>query len=162
MKHRLEVTTPSDREIAMTRVFDAPRELVFDCWTIPALLKRWMTGPDGWNFSVCEVDLRVGGTYRFVWSHKDGRDMGMTGTYRQILRPERIVSAELFDMDWTDGEAIATLTLTEKDGKTTSVNTVLYSSREARDGAIAIGMAKGVEAGYERLDAILAEAIAAD
>lgn len=162
MKHRLEVTTPSDREIAMTRVFDAPRELVFDCWTIPALLKRWMTGPDGWNFSVCEVDLRVGGTYRFVWSHKDGRDMGMTGTYRQILRPERIVSAELFDMDWTDGEAIATLTLTEKDGKTTSVNTVLYSSREARDGSIAIGMAKGVEAGYERLDAILAEAIAAD
>lgn len=162
MKHRLEVTTPSDREIAMTRVFDAPRELVFDCWTIPALLKRWMTGPDGWNFSVCEVDLRVGGTYRFVWSHKDGRDMGMTGTYRQIFRPERIVSAELFDMDWTDGEAIATLTLTEKDGKTTSVNTVLYSSREARDGSIAIGMAKGVEAGYERLDAILAEAIAAD
>ncbi|AMS39810.1 SRPBCC family protein [Aminobacter sp. NyZ550] len=161
MSHRLEVTTPSDREIAMTRVFDAPRELVFDCWTIPALLKRWMTGPDGWSFAVCEIDLSVGGTYRFVWRHDDGRDMGMTGTYREIARPERIVSVELFDMDWTDGEARSTLVLTERDGRTISVNTVLYSSREARDGAIAIGMARGVEAGYDRLDGVLAEQVAA-
>lgn len=157
MKHRLEVTTPSDREIAMTRVFDAPCDLVFDCWTIPALLKRWMTGPDGWSFAVCEIDLAVGGRYRFVWRHLDGRDMGMSGTYREILRPQRIVSVEIFDMDWTDGEARSTLVLTERDGQTTSVNTMLYSSREARDGAIGVGMAKGVAAGYDRLDEVLAE-----
>ncbi|WP_269931811.1 SRPBCC domain-containing protein [Aminobacter sp. HY435] len=149
MKHRLEVTTPSDREIAMTRVFDAPRDLVFDCW------------PDGWSFAVCEVNLSVGGTYRFVWRHEDGRDMGMTGTYRAILRPERIVSVEIFDMDWTDGEARSTLVLTERDGRTISVNTMLYSSKEARDGAIAIGMARGVGAGYDRLDGVLAEQVAA-
>lgn len=157
MKHRLEVTTPSDREIAMTRVFDAPRDLVFDCWTIPALLRRWMTGPDGWSFAVCEVNLTIGGSYRFVWRHSDGRDMGMTGTYREILRPERIVTTELFDVDWTDGEARATLVLTETDGRTTCVNTMLYSSKQARDGALAIGMAKGVAAGYDRLDHVLSE-----
>lgn len=157
MRYELEVTTPSDREIAMTRIFDAPRDLVFDCWTIPALLKRWMTGPDGWSFAVCEIELSVGGRYRFVWRHDDGRDMGMSGTYREILRPERIVSVEIFDVDWTEGEARSTLVLTEKDGRTTSVNTMLYSSKKARDGAIGVGMAKGVAAGYDRLDDVLAE-----
>ncbi len=161
MRHRLEVTTPSDREVAITRVFEAPRELVFDCWTVPALLRRWMTGPDGWSFAVCDIDLRVGGNYRFVWRHMDGRDMGMTGTYREIARPQRIVSTELFDMDWTDGEARSTLVLTEGAGRTISVNTILYSSREARDGAIAIGMVDGIEAGYARLDDILADAASA-
>ncbi len=161
MRHRLEVATPSDREIAIMRVFDAPRELVFDCWTVPALLRRWMTGPDGWSFAVCEVDLKVGGNYRFVWRHRDGRDMGMTGTYREISRPERIVSTELFDMDWTGGEARSTLVLTEERGRTTSLNTILYASREARDGAIATGMAEGIEAGYARLDEMLeAKAVA--
>lgn len=161
MRHELEVTTPSDREIAMTRIFDAPRDLVFDCWTIPALLKRWMTGPDGWSFAVCEIELSVGGRYRFVWRHDDGRDMGMSGTYREILRPERIVSVEIFDVDWTEGEARSTLVLTEKDGRTTSVNTMLYSSKKARDGALGVGMAKGVAAGYNRLDDVLAERVGA-
>lgn len=161
MTHKLEVTTPSSREIAMTRVFDAPRDLVFDCWTIPALLKRWLTGPDGWSFKVCDVDLRVGGQYRFVWQHVDRGDMGMTGTYREIVRPEKLASTEIFDMDWTEGEAHVTLMLTEKDGRTTSVTTILYSSEKARDGAIQVGMADGVAAGYDRLDNLLAEGVSA-
>src|SRR6266436_3804077 len=93
----LEVTTPSDREIAMTRVFNAPRRLVFDAWTKPELLKRWLGVRGGWTFAVCEVDLKVGGTYRFVWRGPDGTEMGMGGGYREIAKPERVGSTEKFD-----------------------------------------------------------------
>src|ERR1700737_1862387 len=92
----LNVTTPSDREIVMTRVFDAPRALVFDAFTQPELLKRWF-GPRGWSLVVCEVDYRVGGGFRFVLRGPDGSEMGMRGVYREILRPERSVHAESFD-----------------------------------------------------------------
>ena len=93
----LQVTTPSEREIAMTRVFDAPRRLVFDAWTRPELLKRWLGVRGGWSFAVCEVDLRVGGAYRFVWRGPNGKEMGMGGVYREIVPPERLVATELFD-----------------------------------------------------------------
>ncbi len=83
----LEITTPSDREIVMTRVFDAPRDLVFDAYTKPELLKRWLLGPRGWSMPVCEIDLRVGGAYRYVWRRDpDGNEMGMGGVYREIVR----------------------------------------------------------------------------
>jgi uncharacterized protein YndB with AHSA1/START domain len=154
---KLEITTPSHREIATTRVFDAPRQLVFDAWTKPELLKRWLFGPSGWSLDVCAVDLRVGGKYRMVWSHTNGNVMGLGGIYKEVMPPERVVNTQLFDQDWTGGVAIGTLVLTEKDGKTTSVNTVLYPSREARDGALQTRMAQGVEAGYVRLDAMFAE-----
>ena len=101
MSDTLKVTTPSDREICMTRAFDASRELVFDCYTKPELLKRWMFGPPGWTVVGCEVDLRVGGAYRFVWRGPDGTEMGMGGVHREIVRPERIVNTQLFDQDWT-------------------------------------------------------------
>jgi uncharacterized protein YndB with AHSA1/START domain len=152
----VEVTTPSDREIMMTRVFDAPRGLVFDCYTKPELLKRWLTGPDGWSLVACDNDLRVGGAFRWVWRGPDGQDMGMRGVHREIVRPERIVRTELFDKDWTGGETVGTLVLTERDGKTTVTTTVLYPSREARDGALRSGMTKGVAAGFDRLDVLLA------
>jgi uncharacterized protein YndB with AHSA1/START domain len=152
----LQVTTPSDREIVMTRVFNAPRTLVFDCWTKPELVKRWLTGPEGWFFTVCEIDLRVGGAYRWVWrNQQDGTEMGMGGVYREIAAPERIVNTQLFDQDWTGGETVGTLILTEKDGRTTVTNAVLYSSKEARDGALRSGMEQGVAAGYARLDKLL-------
>ncbi len=154
----LQVTTPSEREIAMTRVFDAPRELVFDAWTRPELIRRWMLGPPGWSMPVCEVDLRVGGTYRFVWRSPEGKDMGMGGVYREIMPPERIVTTEAFDEDWTGGETLNTLVLTEQGGRTTLTNTVLYSSREARDGALKTGMEQGVAASYDRLAELLASA----
>lgn len=150
----LQVTTPTDREIVVTRGFNAPRELVFDAHTKPELVRRWMLGPDGWSFIVCEIDLRVGGKYRFVWRNVDGSQMGMGGTYQEIARPERLVSSELFDEDWTGGETLNTMLLTERGGRTTVTTTLLYSSKDARDGALQSGMDQGMEAGYARLDAI--------
>ena len=150
-----KVSTPTDREIRISRVFDAPRELVFDAFTKPELLTRWMSGPPGWSFVVCEVDLRVGGAYRFVWRGPDGMEMGMGGVHREIERPERVVNTQRFDQDWTGGEAIGTLQLLERDGKTISTNTVLYVSKEARDGALASGMDQGMAMGYDRLEGLL-------
>ncbi|MEX0784657.1 MAG: SRPBCC family protein [Dehalococcoidia bacterium] len=152
----LQVTTPNDREIVITRDFNARPALVFDAHTKPELVKRWMFGPDGWSFSVCDIDLRVGGKYRFVW-RKGDEEMGMGGTYRDIARPERLVSSELFDEDWTGGETLNTMLLTEMGGGTRLTTTLLYSSKEARDGALQSGMDEGMAAGYDRLDAILAE-----
>lgn len=154
-KEKLQLTTPSEREIVITRVFNAPRKLVFEAWTRPELLKRWLLGPPGWSFVVCESDLRVGGSYRLVWRNTEGIEMGMGGVYREVVPPERIVNSQLFDQDWTGGEAIGTLVLTESNGKTISTNTILYSSREARDGAACTSMAEGMEAGYARLDEVL-------
>lgn len=153
----LQVATPSDREILMTRALDAPRELVWDAFTKPELVKRWLLGPPGWTMPVCEIDLRVGGAYRFVWrNEEDGTEMGMGGVHREIVRPERIARTELFDQDWTGGETLATVVLTEYDGRTTVDTTVLYASKEARDGALTSGMKEGMALGYERLDELLA------
>ena len=153
----LSVSTPSDREVLMTRLFNAPRELVFEAMNRPELLKRWLSGPPGWSLQHCEVDFRVGGSFRHVWHGPDGTVMGMGGIYREIARPERIVRTELFDQDWTGGEAIATLVLTEHAGKTELTLTVLYSSREARDGALRSGMKEGVAASYGKLDILFAK-----
>lgn len=161
MANTLTVTLPSDCEIMMTRVFDAPRPLVFDCWTKPELLRRWLTGPPGWEFAVCDVDLRVGGAYRYVWRGPDGMEMGMGGVFLEIVPPERIANTQLFDQDWTGGEARGTLILTEDGPRTITTNTVLYSSKEARDGALASGMAEGVAAGCDRLEELLASMAAA-
>ena len=91
----LKVTTPTEREIAMTRLFDAPRQLVFDALTKPELFTRWLLGPPGWSLPVCQIDLKVGGASRFVWRSAQGTDMGMRGVYREITPPERIVHTEL-------------------------------------------------------------------
>jgi uncharacterized protein YndB with AHSA1/START domain len=152
----LKITTPTDNELVMTRVFDAPRGMVFDALTKPELVQRWLLGPPGWTMPVCEIDPRVGGKYRYVWQNADGRNMGMGGTFREIVRPSRIVTTELFDEDWTGGETLVTTEIVEQSGKTTLTTTVRYASREARDGAIKTGMAKGVEASYDRLEQLLA------
>lgn len=111
----LEVTTPSEREIAMSRVFDAPASMIFDAWTKPELLKRWLGVRNGWEMAVCEDDLNVGGAYRWVWRGPDGNEMGMGGVYREIVRLERLVATEKFDESWYPGEAIDTITLVEQD-----------------------------------------------
>ena len=154
----LDVTTPSEREIAMTRTFDAPRELVWDAWTKPDLLKRWLGVRNGWELATCEVDLTVGGAYRFVWRGPDGAEMGMGGVYREIVRPERLVSTEKFDDPWYEGEAMAEIALVEHDGKTTATTTVLYESKEIRDAVLESGMATGVAESYDVLDDVLAGA----
>ena len=157
----LQVTTPSEREIAMTRVFDAPRGRVFDALTKPELLKRWFGVFGGWSLVVCESDLKVGGNFRFVWRGPDGSEMGMSGTYREIVPPERLVRTESFDDPWYDGEAMATTELVEQDGKTTLTTTVLYASREVRDGVLKSPMEHGVTAGYDKLAELLVSPAAA-
>ena len=153
----LTVTASGEREIVMTRVFDAPRDLVFDAFIKPELLKRWLLGPDGWKMIVCEFDPRPGGRYRYVWRRdKDGTQMGMGGVVQEIVPPARIVTTEKFDESWYPGEAVGTLVLTEKGGKTTVTQTVRYDSREARDGVLASPMESGVAASYDRLAALLA------
>jgi uncharacterized protein YndB with AHSA1/START domain len=152
---KLQVTTPSDREIAMIRVFEAPRSMVFDAWTKPELLKRWLVR-SGWTFPVCEIDLKVGGKYRWVWRSPDGKEMGMGGVYREIVRPERIVATEKFDDPWYEGEAVDTMTFVEKGGKTTLTTTVLYASREVRDSVLKSPMEKGIAENYDNLDQLLA------
>jgi len=152
---KLEVTTPSEREIAMTRAFDATRSLVFDAWTRPDLLKRWLGVRGGWTFAVCEVDLRVGGAYRFVWRGPTGNEMGMGGVYREIVRPERLVATEKFDDPWYEGEALDTTVFVEKDGKTTATTTVRYASQEVRDAVLKTPMATGVAESYDKLDEVL-------
>jgi uncharacterized protein YndB with AHSA1/START domain len=158
---QLHVETPSDREIVLTRGFNAPRRLVFDAFTKPELVRRWMLGPGGWVFAVCDIDLRVGGKYRFVWRRESGQEeMGMGGIYREIVPGEKLVSNELFDEDWTGGETLATLTLVEENGQTLMTQTVLYSSRQARDGALKSGMVDGLTVGFELLDEVLAGELA--
>ena len=158
----LTVTTPSDEEVRMTRTFAAPRNLVYDAWTKPELLRRWL-GREGDEMIVCDVDLRVGGSYRFVWRLREtGEEMGMGGVYREIVPNERIVCTEKFDAPYDDvmGEAVTTLTIEERDGKTTLTSTTRYPSRETRDSAMATGMADGAGESYDRLAALLAALVA--
>jgi uncharacterized protein YndB with AHSA1/START domain/DNA-binding transcriptional ArsR family regulator len=151
----LKVTTPTDREILITRAFDAPRKLVFEAYTKPELVKRWLLGPPGWTMPVCEIDLKVGGAYRYVWE-KQGTTMGMGGIYKEIKAPERLVCTERFDESWYPGEAVDTLVLTEQGGKTTLNMTVRYESQEARDTALKSNMEEGMAAGFDRLADLLA------
>jgi uncharacterized protein YndB with AHSA1/START domain len=156
---KLQVTTPSEREIAMTRVFDAPRSLVFDAWTKPELLKRWLGVRGGWTFAVCEVDLRVGGSYRFVWRGPTGAEMGMGGVYREIVRPERLVATEKFDEPWYEGDALDTTTFVERGGKTTATTTVRYASQEVRDAVLNTPMLTGVAESYDKMAEVLASRV---
>jgi uncharacterized protein YndB with AHSA1/START domain len=155
---KLQITTPSDREIAMTRVFDAPRRLVYDAFTRPELIKRWLGVRAGWTMPVCEVDLKVGGAYRYVWRGPKGQEMGMGGVFREIVAPERIVATEKFDDSWYPGEAVDTTTFVEKAGRTTVTTTVRYESKAARDGVLATPMATGVAESYDKLAEYLASA----
>ena len=154
---KLNVSKQGDREIVMTREFDAPRTIVFDALTKPELIKRWLLGPPGWSMPVCEVDLKVGGAYRYVWrKDSDGTTMGMGGVFREIEPPQRIVNTELFDEPWYPGEAIVTNSLVERGKATTLTLGILYQSAEARDAVLKSGMERGVEASYDRLEGMLA------
>ena len=150
----LKLTTPSDREIVMTRVFDAPRLLVFEAHSKPELLKRWLLGPPGWEMVVCEVPTKVGDRYRYEWRNTNGTQFGTGGICREFVPPERVVCTE--SMDGYLSESVNTTTFVEHDGKTTLTITMLFESREARDMALKSGMEHGVAASYDRLSALLA------
>jgi len=153
---KLNITANGEQGIVITRAFNAPRQLVFDAFTKPELVKQWLTGPPGWSMPICEIDLRVGGKYRWVWRHTNGTDMGMGGVYREIVPPQRIVSTEKFDEAWYPGEALGTIALVEQSGKTILTQTIQYESREARDSVLKSPMEGGMTLGYNRLEEILA------
>ena len=151
----LEITTPTDREVALSRVFDAPRRLVFDAYTKPEHIVKWLFGPDDWTMPTCEVDLRAGGAYRYVWSRPGRSDMEVRGVYREVAPPERLVFTEAWGGNWP--ETVNTLALTETNGKTTMTTTILYPSKAARDAALNTGMNDGASRAYVRLDRCLQE-----
>ena len=148
----LKVTTPSDREIRMVRVFDAPRSMVFDAFTKCELLKRWF-GPHGFSLSVCEGQFQPGGWWRFIVRGPDGSEMGMRGTIREMSAPERLVHVETFD-DYP-GEALVTTTFVEQRGKTTVTINLLYESKDVRDAVVKSGMEHGAAESYDRLNDFL-------
>jgi uncharacterized protein YndB with AHSA1/START domain len=146
--------TPSDREVVITRVVDAPRRLVFTAHTSPAHVPHWMLGPAGWTMPVCEIDLRPGGGWHFVWRKSDGSEMSMRGVYREVVPHERVVWTEAWGEEWP--ETVNTLILTEQAGKTTISQRVLYPSKAARDAALRTGMQDGAAESYDRLADYLA------
>ena len=148
--------TPTDRALVITRAFAAARPRVFDAWTNPRQLPSWLLGPEGWTMPVCEIHLREGGTWRYVWRKADGAEMTMTGTFREVAPPGRLVTTEAWGPPWP--ETLNTLELTEAAGLTTMTLTVLYPSKEAREAAVQPGMKAGLDKGFDRLDELLAQA----
>lgn len=158
---QLEVTTPSDTEIAMKRVFDAPRGLVYEAFTKPTLLRRWFHGAPGWRLQECEIDLRVGGAYRYLWREENGPgQLGITGVFLEIVTGKKLVVSERYDDAWYPGDASTTTTFTERAGKTTLVMTVRYASKEVRDMVLQTPMATGASAGMDSLAEFLAAQLA--
>lgn len=152
----LKALPARDRELAFARVFQAPRERVWEHFVDPRLVPQWLLGPPGWTMPVCEIDLRRGGRFRYVWRNDDGREMGMSGEYLAVVRPERVVHTELFDEDWTGGETTVTTVFHERNGVTEMELVVRYPTSEVRERVKGTGMEAGMEAGYARLDALLA------
>jgi len=148
------LTTPSDREVVITRVVAAPRRLVFEAYTNPEHVRHWLLGPEGWTMPICEIDLRPGGAWRFVWQKADGTEMEMRGLYKEIVPPERLVSTESWGGEWP--ETLNTLILSEEGGKTTISQWVRYASQVVRDAALKTGMADGASESYNRLEEYLA------
>jgi uncharacterized protein YndB with AHSA1/START domain len=161
--HKAQVTLPSEREVKVTRSFRAPRALVYRAYTEPELVRRWLLGPPGWSMPVCEMDVRVGGRYRWRWrSERDGSEFGFSGLFREVQPSSKIVHTEAYDPGDVGGgypgaDAIVTVTFTEDGGATTVTTLIDFGSKEARDAAVATGMTGGMEQSYELLDQLLDE-----
>ena len=151
-----QVTTPSDEEICLTRLFDAPRQLVFEAMTKPEHIKRWWGRlSEGHSVPVCEVDLRVGGKWRFVNRHPQG-EVAFYGEYREIDAPNRVVFTEIFEQ-YPDTVSVVTSVFTEEAGKTRLTATVRYPSKQVRDIVIESGMSRGAGISYDRLEDLVLE-----
>src|ERR1700730_803239 len=151
-----KVTTPSDQEIRMTRLFDAPRHLVFEAMTKPEHVKRWWGRlGEGYSVPVCEIDLRPGGAWRFVNRHPKG-EVAFSGEYREITPPSRLVFTEIFEQ-FPDSVSVVTAEFTEEGGNTRLTVTVRYPTPEVRDAVLASGMARGAGISYDRLDELVAQ-----
>jgi len=160
---KAKVDLPDDRSVRVVRRFAAPRELVWKAFTTPALLQRWLLGPPGWTMPVCEMDVRVGGAFRWRWRNSEGgRQFGFHGEFREVDAPNRLVHTESYDPGDVGGsmgeEALITATFTERDGVTTMTTTIRYASQTDRDAALSTGMTDGMEMSYGLLDELLADA----
>jgi len=151
-----DFSTPSDTEIRAIRVFDAPRELVWAMHTDPKHIANWMTGPEGWTMPVCEVDVRKGGRWKYMWRKSKGEEMAMEGAFVEVVPPSKLVTSERWGPEWP--ETINTVELSERGKQTVLTMTIKYPSKEARDAAMATGMREGMEQSYARLDRVLAAA----
>jgi len=147
----LQFSTPGDREIVMKRAFMARRELVFDAFVRPELLRQWFYGKPGGTLAVCEVALKAGDPFRYVWRDEDGSEMGMRGVCLEFVRPERMVATEQFDVRWYPGEAVGEIALEENNGITLLTQTIRYETRAAREIVLRTPMEHGVALGYDRL-----------
>jgi uncharacterized protein YndB with AHSA1/START domain len=156
MNGTLEVTTPSDFEIALTRVFDAPPRLVYEAYTNPELLKRWLGFQSGWTLDICEVDLKVGGTYRYLWRAPNRPSMEMSGVYQEIVPGNRIVTTEAVEDPSYECEAEVTINFADRDGKTRLTITLLYDSKEIRDRVLKSPMEQGLSGSFDKLAELLA------
>ena len=156
MPKPLTITTPGDRQIVVVRTFDAPRDLVFLCYSKPELLRRWYGMPD-WTTFVCEIDFRIGGKWRIGQRSPDGYELASQGLYTGIAAPLSIEQTEYYDDNWTQGGTVNELALTDDKGVTTATMTITFTSPEARAAAAASPMAAGMEIGFKRLDDLLAD-----
>jgi uncharacterized protein YndB with AHSA1/START domain len=161
---KAQVALPTDREVSVSRAFNAGRALVYEAYTTPELVRRWLLGPPGWTMPVCEMDVRVGGKFRWVWrSDEDGSEFGFHGEFREVDAPAKLRHTEAYDPGSVGGgmgeagEAMVTVTFTETGGITTLTTLIDYGSKEARDAAMSTGMTDGMEMSYQKLDGLLAD-----
>jgi len=156
----IEINTPSETEVEISRLFQAPRALVFKAWTQPEYLRQWFLGPPGWSFPVCQVDLRVGGSYRYCWRNDDdGAEIVVSGIYTEVQPPARLVHTEAFEQAWYPGDAVVTTTFADVGEATLVVTTMRYETKEARDTVLASPMESGISASYDRLDNLLSSQV---
>jgi uncharacterized protein YndB with AHSA1/START domain len=157
---KLSAAIAGDRDLVITRPMPAPRAKIFEAWTTPALLKQWL-GPRSTTLAVCEIDLRIGGTYHMVWTMPGQPDLDLKGVYREIAAPGRLASSEVFN-DWYDGESFAAVDLIEQGaGKTLITVTVRYADTQTRDMVHASPMKDGMAEGFDRLEELLGVAVLA-
>ena len=167
MSDKATVTLPSDREVQVVRSFNAQRSTVYRAYTEPALVRRWMLGPPGWTMPICEMDVRVGGQYRWVWRNEtDSSQFGFSGTFVEVEPNVRLAHTERYDpgtigADYPESSTRVTTTFAETGSITTVTAVMDYGSKEARDAAIATGMTDGMEQSFALLDQLLAEAATA-
>ena len=155
-----QTANTASKDFVISRVFNAPRDLVYKAYTTPALMQRWLIGYPGWTMPVCEMDVRVGGKFRWRWQRvEDGKEFGFHGEFREVAAPGKLVHTEIFDPGDIGGnmgdEAIITLQLTEAGGVTTVVTVMDFGTKESRDAAMSTGMTDGMEASYRKLDELL-------
>lgn len=146
-------STPTDTQIVVTRVVNAPRRIVFQAYTVPKHIQKWLLGPEGWTMPVCEFEPRAGGKWRYVWRKENGSEMEMSGVVREFVPDMRVVTTERWGPEWP--ETVNTVEFAEAAGQTTITLTITYPSKQARDMAAQTGMKGGMDVSFARLDELV-------